>query len=388
MREYRLPKFWRVVSHLFSVGFILLALYLVYLGIMSDKQVLPLLPFYGGAVVLAALAWYVYKDAKVGKLILEDDRVTLISPLGTKSLHKDDIRGFREVENYIIVEPRDHKQSRLRISTYFEKRNEIRRWFDLYITNLEVAEWQEEVIEVLSDEELGLFSEDRVRKLDIARKVARGINISAWVVCGWIIFYPKPYELAAITGIALPWIAMTANYTYRNLMKGGDRDKSAYPSVTEGFVLPGFALLLRFLFDYDILEYSNAWVMVGVLTITMFILFQLPIKGFSPRSGSAVFLLILFPLFTFIYSLGTIMLINCMADKSEPAHYTSTILSKRISKGKTTSYYFDLAPWADLTEEESVRVSSHEYDQASPGDTVSIKQYKGAFKIPWIEVSL
>lgn len=388
MREYRLPKFWRVVSYLFSAGFIVLAIYLVYYGIVSDKQALSLIPFYGGAAVVSALAWYVYKDAQVGKLIIEDDRVTLVSPMGTKSLHKDDILGFREIENYIIVEPRDHKKSRLRISTYFEKRHEIIRWFDLCIPNLEIVEWQEEVTEVLRDEELGLFSEDRLRKLDVARKVARVINIIAWVACAWIIFYPKPYEFAVITGIALPWIAMAASYIFRNLMKGGDRDNSAYPSVTEGFVLPGFALLLRFLFDYDILDYSSAWVMVGCLTVAMFVLFQLPIKGFSPRSASAVFLLILFPLFTFIYSLGTVILINCMADKSEPASYTSTILSKRTSKGKTTTYYFNLEPWGDLTEEESVSVSSRDYDKASPGDTVKIRQHEGAFKIPWIEVSL
>lgn len=388
MREYRLPKFWRIVSYIFSAAFFLLALFLIYRAVLSGNQGVALLLFYGGAVVLFALAWYVLRDTKAGRLILEDDRVTLVSPLGTKSLHKDEIRGFRIVENYIIVEPIDRKKPVLRISKYFEKQHEVRRWFDLYIPNLEITEWQEEVIEVLRDEELGLFSDARLTKLDSARKVARAINISAWVVCAWIIFYPKPYALAITTGIALPWIAMATSYIYRNLMKGGDREKSAYPSVTQGFVLPGFALVLRFLFDYDILDYSNAWIMVGCLTVALFVLFQLPIKGFSPRSGSAIFLLILFPLFTFVYSFGTVLLINCMTDKSEPAQYKSTILSKRTTKGKTTTYYFDLAPWGELTEKESVTVSREEYDKASPGDTVKINQHKGTFRIPWLEVSL
>src|SRR5690606_23718842 len=142
MREYRLPKFWRVVSYIFSAGFVLLALYLVYRGVLSDNQGPALIMFYGGAVILLALAWYVLRDTQVGKVILEDDRVTLVSPLGTKSLLKDEIRGFRVVENYIVVEPIDRKKAVLRVSKYFEKQHEVRRWFDLYLPNLEIVEWQ------------------------------------------------------------------------------------------------------------------------------------------------------------------------------------------------------------------------------------------------------
>ncbi len=388
MREYRLPRVWRVTSYFFCIVFVLLAAYLIQRGITFEGADVSRLLLFAGAAASMALSWYVYKDTRSGRLILDDEKVTLISPFGSKTLSRNDIRGFEVTDNFIVVRPRDRKMPTLRISTYLENQREIRNWFNFYIPNLELAEWQEEVTEVLRNEELGLFTEDRLKKLAVARKIARAINISSWIVTLWIIFYPAPYTLAITTGIVLPWIALAACYSYRNLMKGGDREKSAYPSVTEGFVLPGFALLLRVLFDYDILDYSNAWLPVGCLTIAMFVLYQLPVGGFSPRSASAIFLLILFPIFTFAYSFGTVLLINCVADKSVPETFQSTIASKRTSKGRTTTYYLDVKPWGNLTHKESVTVSRNEYERASPGDPIKINQYAGAFRIRWIEVAL
>jgi hypothetical protein len=177
-------------------------------------------------------------------------------------------------------------------------------------------------------------------------------------------------------------------YLYRGLMKGGDKKKSAYPSVVEAFFVPSMGVLLRMLFDYNIISYNNGWIVVALLTAGLFVLYQIPTGGFKPRTAADYIFLALFPLVTFCYSFGSITLANCMFDESPPVSYHTTIVDKRISEGKTTTYYLTLEPWGDLTEPEEVKVSRAEYEQANNDDRITITQRKGYFGMPWITVTL
>jgi hypothetical protein len=300
----------------------------------------------------------------------------------------DEVRGFRLTDHYIILEPGRKGQRKIRISVYLERQHELQEWLYERFPNLDEAENQQEVEEILNNDDLGLFHETRIRKWTESRQVARWTNRVAWGVSLWLIFYPKPYPVVVVTGILIPLVAVGLAYFYRGLMKGGDRESSAYPSVAEAFVVPGMAILLRALFDFEILFYENAWAPVATLTVTLFFVYHFPTGGFSPKKWADYLFLAVFPIFTFAYSLGTIMIMNCAFDHSKPATYETRVISKHFTKGKTTTYYLTVEPWKGLENPEDIEVERNDYERAGISDTVKIFQYAGLLNIPWIKAAL
>jgi hypothetical protein len=387
MREFRLAKSWRITTYFLCVVFTIVAGYLLYM-LFSTPFINKHIFYPAGSLALLFLVYYMYKDTRSGKFIITDEDLTLISPFGRRTLRFENIRGYRKIENYLVIIPESKAHKQIKVSTYLGDSNAIEEWLAFHFPNVDDLETEQEEMEIAQNEEFGITEESRHQRLEEARKVAKYANRGAWVLMLWIVFYPHPHTLAVALGIAYPLVAIGICYFYRGMMKGGDREKSAYPSVIESFVLPGVAIALRALMDYNILFYDNAWIMLAVLVPGLFLLFQIPTGGFRPRKAADYVFLAIFPLFTFGYSFGTVININCLTDRSTPADYNTVIEGKRISKGKTTTYYLDLRPWGDLKEKHEVKVSRKEYEKAKVNDPVTVVQRKGYFNIPWVTVHL
>jgi hypothetical protein len=89
----------------------------------------------------------------------------------------------------------------------------------------------------------------------------------------------------------------------------------------------------------------------------------------------------------FGYGYGAVVTLNCMYDKSEPKTFNATILDKRISSGKSTTYYLELTPWGQQKEIDEVSVSKDLYNNLNKNDKVNIYYMQGKFDIPWFEVT-
>jgi hypothetical protein len=62
-------------------------------------------------------------------------------------------------------------------------------------------------------------------------------------------------------------------------------------------------------------------------------------------------------------------------------------VGKNVSRGKTTTYYLDLAPWsADITKDH-VSVPRSFYEAVQRGDTVCVRVHPGKFGLRWMQVS-
>jgi hypothetical protein len=92
-------------------------------------------------------------------------------------------------------------------------------------------------------------------------------------------------------------------------------------------------------------------------------------------------------LILFVYGYGSIITLNYIYDKSEPEIFNARILSKRISSGKSTTYYFELTPWGQQKEIDEVFVSKELYKRLEENDEVKIYFNKGKFEIPWFTVT-
>ncbi|WP_431241318.1 hypothetical protein ACQ9BO_14575 [Flavobacterium sp. P21] len=91
--------------------------------------------------------------------------------------------------------------------------------------------------------------------------------------------------------------------------------------------------------------------------------------------------------FAICYAYGTFITINCLYDHSEPKVFKTSVLDKRISTGKTTTYYLQLGPWGPRKESDEVKVSKEQYNNSKINDEAEVYLMKGEFDIPWFEVS-
>lgn len=74
------------------------------------------------------------------------------------------------------------------------------------------------------------------------------------------------------------------------------------------------------------------------------------------------------------------------SDESKPEIYKTIVLDKRVSKGRTETYYLKLSPWEKQKEIKEVSVPKNLYDTLKINDQATIKLKKGKLNIPWFEI--
>jgi hypothetical protein len=101
---------------------------------------------------------------------------------------------------------------------------------------------------------------------------------------------------------------------------------------------------------------------------------------------SGYLMVLLLTLFVTAYCYSSCVVINCYYDRSTPQIHEAKVLGKRISSGKTTTYYLTLTAWGPRTEAEDVTVSEDQYEQIAVGSPVKVYQMKGLLDVPWFFV--
>ncbi len=143
--------------------------------------------------------------------------------------------------------------------------------FENYLKKIEgnaVAEEQE----ILNNENIGWSRELREEKLSNAKKISRIINWLGGISFAWTLFYPKPYDLAVLSALVVPIIALIAVKLSGGLIRIDQKNGSAYPSTIYAFIFPSLGLVVRSFFDYDIFDYSNVWLKAVLITVAFLFL--------------------------------------------------------------------------------------------------------------------
>jgi hypothetical protein len=87
-----------------------------------------------------------------------------------------------------------------------------------------------------------------------------------------------------------------------------------------------------------------------------------------------------------IYSYAAIISLNSVLDNSAPYVYKAQLIQKRVSSGRSTTYYFTLSPWALKKEESEIRVRKGVFDRHQNNEDVEVITRFGRFGIPWFFV--
>ena len=89
----------------------------------------------------------------------------------------------------------------------------------------------------------------------------------------------------------------------------------------------------------------------------------------------------------FGYSYGLIVTTNCLYDESIPTVFRTKVVDKRVSSGKTETYYLALSPQEVPAELNEVMVSRDFYEKINVDDSVRVYLKEGRYRIPWSTVT-
>ncbi|MFD1604337.1 PIG-Y family protein [Flavobacterium artemisiae] len=392
MKEYRIGKFYAGVVYV--GGLLLVALFSFLLlmpflpGFEKDIQKEAYYYFLAPLSILMIVVFVIgiIETAK-GKFIIDTHKIVSIGAFSKKELLFDEIKGYRITDKFIFIEAKNKDQKTIKIASQTTNLNDIKDWLKNQYVDLDRQDKKNEKKEILNNPKFGWSKEEREETLKRASKTVKIFNWAGGIAAVLGFFYPNPYSLVVTICIVFPIIGLILFKYYKGLIQIDSRENSSYPSIFAGLFFPAIAVFIRSMFDFNIFNYSNIWMPMTVLGLVFTALFIIGNSEFKFNKAKD-FLSILFLIALMAaYSYGTIVFVNCNFDTSKNLHYKSSVLSKRISTGKSKTYYIELAPWGKQKNPDEVSVSEEEYNTYNEKDAVHVYFMKGKFEIPWYEIS-
>ncbi len=391
MKEYKIAKGWAIFIYI--GGALLIALFswlLIMPFIPSMKEDISPSAYWflaPTALIMIALMVVGIIDTIKSKFVIDEHQIFMVSTFSNRQLMLDEIMGYRITDNYILIESNNKLKKTIKVSTYFEKKEEIIIWLSRHFPDLDMANANQEKKEILNNEEFGWNIEQREEQLNKAKKITTYLNWIGLIIGAWVIFFANLYEYAITASMIFPIICLFTIKYFKGLIRVDEKKDSAYPSVFLAILAPSLGLCLRAILDYNIFDYSNVWkptVLIGSIYLAVLTINN---KEFKPNQAKDYFSVLSVSLFIFAYAYGAVIALNCVYDTSVPEKYNAKIISKRIDSGKSTTYYLELTPWGYQKSNKEVTVTEELYNRLNKKNKVNIYYMKGLLQIPWFEVS-
>src|SRR5689334_19217166 len=101
------------------------------------------------------------------------------------------------------------------------------------------------------------------------RNISIAINIAACLAAAWFVFFHRPYALSFIAVVLVMFVAIGVALIYKgeiSLSSAMDsRDNKS--SLLLVMITPSLALLLRSVYDFEVLSYRNIWISTVVVWV-------------------------------------------------------------------------------------------------------------------------
>ncbi len=387
VREYKVSKGWAIFIYIMAPVMICLFCWLLTLPFSKNGNLNAL--WFAGPFALIMIFMIIVGliDTVKGKFVITSEKVYTITTLSSRELLLSEIKGYRVTDANIEIESNIPGKKKIEVSIHTANTSEIIEWLSSNYPDLDVLKKSDEEQEILNDDTFGWSSSQREERLSDARSAAKIMNWIGGIFGVWMIFYPHPYKYAVIACIVVPLASLAVMQYFNGLIRFFEYRASAYPNLSGGIMLPILALLFRTITSYQISDYSNSWLPIlgfaGILTLI--VSFRNP--EFRLGNPKGYFALLGAFLSLSVYSFDVILQMNCQYDNSEAEVFAVKIIDKRISKGRTTSYYLELTRWGGQRESHEVSVSKSFYNQIEKNETVNILSKRGRLNIPWYVVS-
>jgi hypothetical protein len=391
MQVYKIAKVWRIISYVLApiamipFGVLLLIPIIPDVDINLEVYYWFLLPL---SVTMLFVIIVAFVNTIIGKFVIEKNKIYTTGLFNNKQIYFNDIKGYRITEHFTFIESISNK-TRIKLSNYYENRNEIQNWLIWNYKNLNELELIQEKEEILSKQDLGWTIEERVSKFLKYKRLAKILNWSGSIIAIVTILLLKTLDYVILLCIFYPIFCLLAILFSKGLLRIDERKDAVYPSVFWAFFAPTSVVFLRALMYFKVYDYENVSLLTVVIAFSFFFILIINNRGFVFNKFEKPFTIIIFSIFiVFGYSFGTVINLNCTLDDSKPMKFKTIVLDKRITKGKTTNYYLKLEPWNNQKEPKEENINENDYKLIREGDTITINFYEGKLNIPWYEIIL
>lgn len=320
---------------------------------------------------------------------LDHQSVSTGGLFGTRSLRLDAVKGRRTVNSrngsYLLLESKNPEERRLTISSSFDFDE---RWNTSIQTLPDLDELDRKAVidAIAEDPTLGGDPHERLNKLSTAKTVAIALSVLAVAVAVALFLAGHNMSVNVFGSLdllltVLPWIALLllARSPLLYTAISNKRD----PRATLMFVLlaSGIGLLASPFASPQSVAMQTLWAYACIpgllLTIALYTVMS------NPRPPGAVFLLLIIGC---LYGFGVTQQANTQLDNSTGRRYSSQVLRKTISSGRSTTYYLYLSPWEQQPNGTKVSVSGALYRSLNVDDPACITAHEGTLHIGWYTV--
>ncbi len=248
--------------------------------------------------------------------------------------------------------------------------------------NYDAQEQQASLESILADPGLLGSNEEKLGKLNAARRVASGLFLLALAITGWAWFYPRPYDVALAGAALMPWVALVLTARHGSLYRLNPVRNDMSADLSAVFFLPMGALAIRALLDSNIIDgWQLFWTTLGGTAVCVAPIYLL-VQEFHGRPGSVL----TFGMLMLGYSYGAVSVANVSLDRSEPERHAARVIDTRVAGSDNKTYELRLTAWGPRTSEENVDVTRAFHERVSKGDTVCVYLWPGALGVRWYEV--
>lgn len=335
--------------------------------------------------LFVALGSYLLLYTFKSKIVLYADRIEWHGVKSMSSMRRDDVAGWRIIRTQYVsileLHPRSPGTKKLKVSLMLKRDEVFDGWF-AGLVNLDAQEHEESLARVVEDQRIAATPEDRAQKLAKAKKIATVLSWAAGIASVWGWLYPRPYGLAMAVLAVIPAIAVMLLATGGGLYQMEGRRHDARADLFLAFIVPAAVLTLRSVWDFEFLEWLPILKLAIVTSMILTILVVGADRGMRERRWA--FLAFLF--LSFFYAFGATAQTNALLDHSEGRVFEVPVLEKRVSSGKSTTYYFMVDAWGPRREPNEVSVSRALYQATPVGQTICVWLRKGSLGVPWFVV--
>lgn len=387
MQLYKTAKGPAIFIYIFAPVLILMGVLSLYVPFMEDNSLALIFLLWPMGLFMIGFFSIGLLDTINGKIIVHEDKIQVVKTFSDRELYFDEIKGFKVTVNNIIIESATPYKKSLKFYSSIRNLSELVEFLSRYYPDLDDLKIEEDTKQILSNEQHGHTLEARADKFRSAHKKARILNWAGGMAGAWTLFYPIPYDFAILTSIAIPVVTLINLKFSNGLFRIDENNESVHPSLAWAIFAPSFALVLRALLDFNIYDFNKAWLYTSILAVAILAIIFIRNQEFDFKktkdylTASSILIIVV------CYSYGTIVTLNCYFDKSDSKLYKATIVNKRISKDKNTSYYLELTKWGTQDNNKEVSVEQDFYDRMKNGDQVTIYFQNGWFNIPWFFVT-
>jgi hypothetical protein len=217
------------------------------------------------------------------------------------------------------------------------------------------------------------------------------LDFVAFACSTWLFIYPYPYKLLFCILLFIPFLGlilnrMAGNSGFDSLIKkvkdknGNDTYMVAYYINIVSWTV-GIKVFIDFEFEniYSIFIHGSvAFIMIAFILFITHHRITGPLKTQLSMYGLLLLNILL-------YSYGGTYGINCLFDDSKPYVFQTHIIEKHINHHRKSAdtYTVTVSPWGHHFDNESISVSSEQYNRLIEGQAVSMDVKSGLFDIPW-----